>query len=113
MSPREDALEKRIQHALGAERVIPRENLPSQGPLDLLQLRTEVGRRLHSSGERPTDPDWELRRVLPFKREGWAELERLATICRQHGQSVSPSQLAALLIEHGLEALKRSKRVKA
>ena len=113
MSSAAAASEKRIRRALGAERVIPLEGLPSQGPLDLLQLRAELERRLHSSGGRPTDPDWVLRRVVPFKREGWAELERLAAICRHHGQRVSPSQLAALLIEHGLEALKRSQRVKA
>ena len=113
MSSQVTPSEKRIQQALGAERVIPLEGLPSQGPLDLLQLRAELGRRLQSSGGRPTDPDWELRRVIPFKQEGWAELERLAAICRHHGQRVSPSQLAALLIEHGLEALKRSMRARA
>lgn len=96
--------EDRIAGEPGAERIIPLERLPSQGPLDLLELRTEIRRRLRSTGGRPTDPDWDVRRLVPFRREGWQELERLAKVCEQEGQHVSPSQLAALLIERGLEA---------
>jgi hypothetical protein len=59
-------------------------------------------------GGRPTDPNWDIRRLVPFRREGWLELERLAAICERGGQRVSPSQLAALLIERGLESLKKS-----
>jgi hypothetical protein len=36
----------RIAKALGAERVVSLPGLPSQGPLDLLQLREEVRRML-------------------------------------------------------------------
>lgn len=97
-----------IARALGAERVVSLERLPSQGPLDLLELRAEVQRRLRSSGGRPTDPDWNVRRLVPFRREGWQELEHLARVCESEGQRVSPSQLAALLIERGLESLKKS-----
>lgn len=103
-SPRED----RIAEALGAERIIPLERLPSQGPLDLLELRTEIRRRLRSTGGRPTDPNWDVRRLVPFRREGWQELERLAKACEKEGQHVSPSQLAALLIERGLASLKKA-----
>lgn len=97
-----------IATALGANRVVSLERLPSQGPLDLLELRAEVQRRLRSTGGRPTDPDWNVRRLVPFRKEGWQELERLARACEEKGQSVSPSQLAALLIERGLESLKKS-----
>ena len=108
MPSKQEEFEKRVTKALGAERSFPLDGLPSQGPLDLLQLQAELGRRLRSSGGRPTDPEWSVRRVIPFKKEGWRELERLAERCRDHGQTVSPSQLAALLIERGLKDLKRA-----
>ena len=47
----------RVQKALGAERVISLEDLPTQGPLDLIQLAAELKSRLQSSGGRPSDPD--------------------------------------------------------
>ncbi|MEE8585825.1 MAG: hypothetical protein V3T83_13340 [Acidobacteriota bacterium] len=111
MSSEKRQFEKRVRQALGAQRVIAVDDLPSQGPLDLLQLRDDLNRRLRSTGGRPTDPEWSVRRVVPFKREGWRELERLAESCRHHGQKVSPSQLAALLIERGLEDLMKSRAV--
>jgi hypothetical protein len=97
-----------IAEALGASRVVPLERLPSQGPLDLVELRTEVQGRLRSTGGRPTDPDWDIRRLVPFRKEDWRELERLAKMCETEGQRVSPSQLAALLIERGVAGLKKS-----
>ncbi len=115
MASKQKDFEKRITEALGAQRSIPLDGLPSQGPLDLLQLRTELGRRLRSSGGRPTDPEWTLRRIIPFKEKGWRDLEQLAARCSHEGQTVSPSQLAALLIERGLQDLLReqARRAKA
>ena len=109
MATKQDEFEKRVTKALGAQRSFSLDGLPSQGPLDLLQLRAELGRRLRSSGGRPTDPEWSVRRVIPFKEERWRELERLAERCREGGQTVSPSQLAAVLIERGLKDLKRAR----
>jgi hypothetical protein len=100
--------ENRIRQALGAQRVVPVTGLPSQGPLDLLQLRAELNRRLCSSGGRPSDPEWTIRRLVPFKQAEWQELERLAEQCAQQGQRLSPSQLAAVLIERGIDELKKS-----
>jgi hypothetical protein len=108
MSNRNVASPDRIATALGADRVISLPGLPSQGPLDFLALRAEVQRRLRSTGGRPTDPDWDIRRLVPFRKEGWQQLEQLAKRCEQEGQRVSPSQLAAFLIERGLESLKGS-----
>jgi hypothetical protein len=51
-----------------------------------------------------------MRRVVPFKEKGWRELERLAESCSVEGQTISPSQLAALLIERGLQELLRAKK---
>ena len=110
MKPPHPSNADKIAKALGADRVVSLERLPSQGPLDLLESRVEVQRRLRSTGGRPTDPDWNIRRLVPFRREGWQELERLAKMCELEGQRVSPSQLAALLIERGLESLKKSVR---
>jgi len=111
----QENFEKRITEALGAQRSFPIDGLPSQGPLDLIQLRDELGHRLRSSGGRPTDPEWTLRRVIPFKEKGWRDLEQLAARCSDEGQTVSPSQLAALLIERGLRDLLREQanRLKA
>ncbi|MEM7355830.1 MAG: hypothetical protein AAF657_33750 [Acidobacteriota bacterium] len=109
MTKKQDDFEERVTKGLGAQRSFPLDGLPSQGPLDLLELRAELGHRLKSSGGRPTDPAWSVRRVIPFKKEGWAQLEQLAEHCRDSGQTVSPSQLAALLIERGLKDLKRAK----
>lgn len=115
MASRHTDFEKRVAQALGAQRSIPVDGLPSQGPLDLLQLRAELGRRLRSSGGRPTDPEWTVRRVIPFKEKGWRDLERLAARCSHEGQTVSPSQLAALMIERCLQDLLReqARRTKA
>lgn len=109
MAKQTDGNEDRIRQALGARRVVAINRLPSQGPLDLLQLRAELGRRLRSSGGRPSDPEWTVRRLIPFKPEEWQELERLAEQCGQEGQRLSPSQLAAVLIERGLEELRKTK----
>lgn len=95
----------RLAKALGASR---RMTLPAglgEGPLGLLALRQEVDARLRSSGGRPTDPEWTVRRVVPFRREGWTELELFAARLTESGRTVSPAQLAAILIERGLAAL--------
>lgn len=90
---------------LGADRVIPL-NLPkSRGPLDLLHLLTEVKQRLRSAGGRPSDPLWTVKRLVPFKAQSWKELEELTERFEKEGQHVSPAQVAAILIEHGLKDL--------
>ncbi len=113
MADKQGEFEKRVARALGAQHSFSLEGLPSQGPLDLLQLRAELGRRLRSSGGRPTDPEWTLRRVIPFKEKGWRDLEQLTARCSEEGQAVSPSQLAALLIERGLQDLIRAQARRA
>lgn len=95
----------RVSRALGSSRVVPVADTPSRGPLDLLQLRAEVERRLKSSGGRPTDPDWTMTRVVRFQPSRWEELEQLAATLSQEGRTVSPSQLAAMLVERGLVEL--------
>src|SRR5215470_5171545 len=86
-----------LARALGASRHIELSSEGGQGPLGLLQLRSEVAHRLRSTGGRPTDPGWTMRRVVPFRPEGWAELEDFAARLTAGGRSVSPAQLAAIL----------------
>lgn len=95
---------KALAAALGASRTLEVAG-DAQGPLGLVQLRADVENRLRSTGGRPTDPDWTIRRVVPFKADGWAELEEIAARLTARGRSVSPAQLAALLIERGLADL--------
>jgi hypothetical protein len=105
MGKRSEELKSRVASALGANRVVPLPGLPSGGPLDLLQLRAEVARRLRSTGGRPTDPDWNVQRLVPFRGDSWKRLEQLAERLSRDGRSVSPGQIAALLIEHAIEGI--------
>lgn len=106
MAKREGKTSEGIAAALGASRTFHvTGGTLSQGPLGLAQLRAEVSERLRSSGGRPTDPDWTVRRVVPFREAGWAELQEFAARLTAQGRSVSPAQLAALLIERGLAQL--------
>jgi hypothetical protein len=98
---REDKV--RIAEALGASRVVEVGTRKISGPLDLLALRDEFGRRLRSTGGRPTDPDWTVTRQVPFKDESWARLQGLASRVGATGRRVGPAQVAALLIENSLE----------
>ena len=99
--------DKRVEKALGAKRIVPVPNLPSGGPLDLLELRAHVASRLRSSGGRPTDPDWKLQRLVPFRKDRWRQLEDLATRLSNDERKVSPAQVAAMLIEHALQDVRK------
>lgn len=95
----------RIAEALGASRVVEVGTKRVGGPLDLLALREEFGRRLRSSGGRPTDPEWTVSRQVPFKDDSWSRLQGLANEIGVTGRRVGPAQVAALLIESSLEEL--------
>jgi DNA-binding transcriptional MerR regulator len=91
-----------LANALGAARVVDVERRVG-GPLDLLALREEIGTRLRSSGGRPTDPAWTVARQVPFKRESWDQLQELADQVGTSQRRVGAAQLAAILVEYGLE----------
>lgn len=103
-------LAARAARALGASRALPIHDMPTQGPLDLLALRHEVQRRLRSSGGRPSDPNWNLIRQVPFNDSRWHALEKLAESVSRPSRKVSPAQLAAVLIERGLSDARRRPR---
>mgnify|MGYP000884215559 CR=1 FL=1 len=91
--------------ALGAASVVdvPEESLAR--PAVLARLARSAAERLRSSGGRPTDPDWTLVRQVPFSQENWGRLGSLAHEISEHGRRVAPAQLAAMLVEDGLDRL--------
>jgi len=92
----------RIGKALGATRQLSSKTQIA-GPLDLLQLQAEIEARLKSSGGRPSDPEWDLRRVIPLKKSSWDFLRKTSGKLR-----VNPSHLAATLLERGIDTFKRT-----
>lgn len=95
----------RLAKELGASRVVEVEQKRIAGPLDMLALRKEFNDRLQSSGGRPTDPSWKVNRQVPFKEESWSRLQDIASEVGGSGRRVGPAQVAALLVENGLEEL--------
>jgi hypothetical protein len=95
----------RFGEALGAAQSIqvPEEAIgPSVALGPLVRAASE---RLRSTGGRPTDPDWTVTRQVPFSEQSWGTLGRLAFEISSHGRRVAPAQLAAMLVEEGLERL--------
>jgi len=95
----------KIAKALGAER---RGTVRATGGhFGAMQLLADVEARFRvpSGGGRPTDPAWTERRLLPLAPRTLKKLEEVAARVREHGLSVEPMQLAALLIEKTTERL--------
>lgn len=88
--------------ALGASRVIPIAERNAAGPLDWLALGDAIRGRLVSSGGRPSDPRWDTKRLVPFRRRTWQRLAQQARRLSRGGRKVGPAQLAAFLIEERL-----------
>ncbi len=107
MGRREQLNTTKLADALGASRTVPLSGRSTQGPLGLAQLYADVQQRLKSSGGRPTDPAWTLKRVVPFRADRWRELESISRKLSAGGRSVSPAQLAAFLVERQLADLER------
>ncbi|MBI4861989.1 MAG: hypothetical protein HY815_17290, partial [Candidatus Riflebacteria bacterium] len=74
----------------------------TRGPIFLHELAEEAHRRMltHRRG-RPSAREWTLRRLVPLRPDHWEELKKLAASI-----GVDPAQIAALLIERGLERLR-------
>ena len=94
-----------LAEALGASKTFHTTQRPD-GPFGAAALLEEVQRRLISRGGRPSDPDATIRRLVPLKREVWNEIQAQARILsRRRGRTISPGQLAAVLLEQGLSHL--------
>ncbi len=94
----------RVGKALGATRQVSLKTRAS-GPLELIQLREEIDSRLSSRGGRPSDPEWNLRRVIPLKKTSWDFLRETSGKMR-----VNPGHLAAILLERGIDSFKRHRQ---
>ena len=94
----------RVGKALGATKQMSVRSRAS-GPLELLQLGEEIGARLSSRGGRPSDPKWNVRRVIPLKEESCNYLWQQSGKLR-----VSPGHLAAMLLEREIANLKNASK---
>lgn len=94
-----------ITEKLGASRVVRLGRPQPQGPLDWVLLGRELAGRLIPVGGRPSDPAWDIQRLVPFNSKTWRKLKKLAAQLGTSGRRVSPAQLASSLIEKALERL--------
>jgi hypothetical protein len=95
----------KIAKGLGAER---RGKVAAGGGyFGAVQLLADIEARFRvpAGGGRPTDPAWTERRLLPLAPRTLKKLEEISAKVREHGMSVEPMQLAALLIEKTAEKL--------
>lgn len=97
-----------IAEALGASRVIDLD-AADHGPIELLALRREVSERLQSSGGRPSDPSWTISRQVPFNELHWKRLQKLAGEVGSERRRVGAAQLAAILVERGLDEIEEDR----
>src|SRR5215831_10656326 len=92
----------KLARGLGAERRGRVE--AGAGHFGAAQLAAELAHRLRvpASGGRPTDPSWTERRVVPLRQHTLERLHADADLL-----SIEPMQLAALLIEKGLDSVEQ------
>jgi hypothetical protein len=89
-----------IQQALGAGPPRLIRTLP-HGPFGLAQLAAEFA-------EHPVDSERAIERPVGFRPETWQALSEIAARASTAGRRISPSQVAAHLIEEGIERLRAS-----
>jgi hypothetical protein len=94
---------------LGAEAPKPIGNVRLD-PISMRAVATRIGKRLASSGGRPTDSSWEISRKVPMKAVTWERLRDLAKSLAEQNVRVAPGQLAAIALERGLFVLIRECR---
>lgn len=104
--PERAALES-IGRSLGASHSFKVRTAP-HGPFGVAALAREVQERLVSRGGRPSDAAPTIRRLVSIRKSVWDDLQHRADRLSAHGRSVSPAQLAAILLERGLDELKRA-----
>lgn len=68
-------------------------------PPFLDEVRSSLQERLTSSGGRPTVPEWEIVRKTRYSKKTWDYLNKLSAKWSKAGVSVSPSQVAARIVE--------------
>jgi hypothetical protein len=92
----------KVAEALGATRVVKLPRTP-RDPLDALTLMRKLHERLQPGRGlkrgRPGNPDWTLRRLVPFSEEAWGRLNEYAAAFSTNERRVSPAQVAAAMLE--------------
>jgi hypothetical protein len=92
-----------------ADVVIPLEREGGLSATEVLATHSWFRQRvntLKSSGGRPTNPDWTIKRQIPMTSELWDQLKKLAGSCgEQSGVRVGPGQLASFLLEDAVVAV--------
>lgn len=101
-----------VGKALGASHRFKVENRP-RGPVGAAALAREVQERLVSRGGRPSDSAPTIRRLVPIRKSIWEDLQRRADVLSAAGRKVSAGQLAAILLERGLQSLDRNEEPEA
>lgn len=74
MNRQHEAIDEKIARAIGATRTKRVSERTLGTPLSWLDLAHEVKTRFVSSGGRPSDPNWDIRRTVPFRRKVWEAL---------------------------------------
>jgi hypothetical protein len=99
MSNFNESKQKAIAKALGSNRSFSVKKLKLGTPLSWFNLANEIKWRLISTGGRPSDPYWDTKRLVPFRKKVWDYLTYIAKELSYHGRKVGPAQLAAIIIE--------------
>ena len=107
--PRKAVDVSKIGEELGSSRSFKVRSKP-HGPFGMAALAREVQDRLVSTGGRPSDTAPTIRRLVTVRKAVWQDLQRRAARLSVSGRSVSPGQLAAILLEKGLEGLEKTER---
>ncbi len=94
---------ERLAGALSASRVV-KLGQPGSGPLGWLSLAQTLKERFVSTGGRPSDPEWDTKRLVPFRSKTWQKLSKQARVMSASGRKVGPAQLAAIIIEKQLQS---------
>jgi hypothetical protein len=95
-----------FKDALGGDVVVP--DLDRHGGLsatETLATRSWFDRRrrqLTSSGGRPTNPAWTMKRQVPLAPKTWAALKELASSWSYADRRLGPGQVAAFLLEEAV-----------
>lgn len=65
-------------------------------------------REIASSGGRPTNPRWTIKRQVPLSPMTWDRLTKISELSRGSGRLISPAQVAAFLLETAISVATKS-----
>jgi hypothetical protein len=95
-----------VEKGLGAERVA---SVPSGGsPISAYDLRQVLFRRLRSTGGRPALDGTDMKPKIPMTRSRWQKLERLAELVKGDNFHPTPTQLASVILDTGIDQIEKA-----